>query len=323
MWILVIALIELGRIWLVITTVQKTLFFGNDSYWSAALILIADWFCLSVLTQVLNVFWPYYPSQYLRNNSWLGNWLRKRIRFQTVFWKDHVLDPNTKYIFASHSHGVLSTLQLLTFMFHDNDPRWGNIPANTVSTIGSELMIFPLTNLICRLLGARSISNLDAMLETEQHVSIVPGGAKEMSLCQCNTKDRVYILKRTGFLKRAYKLKRPVVPMITMDNYQMYKIYAGPVWLQEFGLKQLNYGFPIFAFGSWGTIVPLPSTVKSFVLPPFTAEENESEEDYITRYYDGLRELTKTFGVLLRLIEPDKLATHVFITKLDRQAHSE
>jgi hypothetical protein len=318
MWILIIALIEIGRIWLVIRTVQKTLFFGNDSYWTSGLILLADWFCLSVLSQVLNAFWPYYPSKYLRHDSWLGNWLRKKVRFLTIFYQDFTLEPNTKYIFASHSHGVLATLQLLTFMFHGNDPLWGNIPENTISTIGSELMIFPLTNLICRLLGARSISrqSLDVMLQSDKHISIIPGGAKEISLCQCNTKDDLYILRRDGFLKLAYKSKRPVVPMITMDNYSMYNIFAGPISLQKFTLKHLNYGFPILAFGSWGSIAPLPTTVKSFVLPPFTAKEDELIENYIARYYDDLNRLTKTFGVTLHLIDPSDLFIHLLSHKL-------
>jgi hypothetical protein len=322
MWILIIALIELGRIWTVVRMVQYTLFFGNTGYWTIALIISADWFCMSVLSRVLNVFWPYYPSTYLRRNSWLGNWLRKRIQFKHVFLQGaDVLDPLEKYIFASHSHGILSTAQLLTFMLYNDEFPWKSIPDNTISTVGSELLIFPLTNLICRLLGALSIStqSLETILLTGKNVSIVPGGAKEMSLCIRNNKDTLYILQREGFLKLAYKHKRPVVPMITMDNHTMYKIYPGPSWLEKFTLKHLNYGFPIFALGTWGTIVPLQSAhVLNVVLPAFWAKEEETVEHYIERYYQGLRDAVKGFGITLNLVKPQELEIQLSIEQILR-----
>ena len=322
MWILCIALVELARIWLVVRMVQYTLFFGNTSYWTIALIVAADWFCMSVMSQVLNAFWPYYPSDYLRRDSWLGNWLRKRIHFQSeLFGGD--LDPSVKYIFASHSHGILSTVQLLMFMLYTDDSVLKTIPANTVSTIGSELMIFPLTNLICRLLGARSISpkNLEEALKSDQHVSIVPGGAKEISFSRCDTKNELHILKREGFLKLAYALKKPVVPILTLGNWCMYNVYSGPVWLQKFCLKHLNYGFPVFALGWYGTIVPHHTAfVRNLILAPVVVKEGETEREYIDRYYDGLFKIAKEYNIDLHLVSPDNIGAYLHIEQLRKES---
>ena len=313
MWILFIAVVETLRLWLLVRAAQQSVLFGSTAWWTWCVVLFADWFCMSVLCRVLNEFWPFYPSDWMRRRWWLGPWLRARVRLQVEMEKPETkLNASEPYIFASHSHGILSTAQMFLFMFWTPDTVLGELPKNTISMVGSELMVFPLTNLICRLLGSTCISerHLAAAMLESRPLLITPGGAKEMSLVARDGKGTVHILKRTGFLRLALQNRRPVVPLLTFGNHSMYRASRGPAWLCHFSLRQLNYGFPLFALGEWNSIVPLPdSSVKVVVLEPILPQEDELLPALVDRYYQHLVEVAQTHGVKLVLVEPNDLDT--------------
>ena len=296
MWIVLIAVIEIIRFYIVLTTLQQqglfTGWLGIVLYW------IVDWLFFYVVLEVLNHYLHIFPFEKWRRNSALGNWLRRRIRL-TVRTLDNSPVPEHA-VYAIHSHGIIATGQLLAFMMYPEDcPELGNPGPTVTATVSSQLWMFPLTSLVCRMLGARSISEFKTLVAAGRPVSINPGGAKEISLAAGDTDHSIDILERIGFLKLCYEFKRPVVPIFVIGNHTMYKIFQHPrlARIQRMFFQLVGYGLPIIALGSYGSIVPKAGASTQLLRLPTVLPENfESESEMINSYYVELQRIAKEEG---------------------------
>lgn len=311
MWILFITLIEVLRFAFVLSFVRDSTGLFRGSLGIVGF-LVVDWVFFFILLPLL---FRYYPLPRLSVGNALGKWLRARVHLRIQLSTPDQLDlvENQPYIFACHSHGVIATAQLLTFMLRATEfPSLGTYSQSTISTVSSQLWALPLTNLVCRILGARSVSSLHSLIEQGNPVVISTGGAPEISLTQYDTPNRLHILKNTGFLTECFIKKRPIVPLLTLDNYSMYhtpNVLTGFQW-QSLSLRWLGYGMPIFAFGAYGTIVPL-STAKVTIVqfPAFSARNDEENfESYVDRYYDALTRFCENSNIELVLVDKQDLS---------------
>lgn len=305
MWILLIFLIELARFIIVLSYIQAsghftgilgTLAFG-----------VADWLFFFV---VLPVLWHYIPLPRFKPGNALGKWIRgqfAQLSFDTSETAPE-LAPDQPYVFACHGHGVLATTQLLMFMLPPEDiPGLGGYHRRAISTVSSQLLAMPLTSIVCRALGAVSISHFNNLLSHGQPFVLSPGGAPEISLVQFDTANTLHIHKRTGFLLQCFLKQRPIVPLLTFGNHTMYRTPSFLRSVQWFFYKVIGYGMPMPAFGAYNTIVPRRSSCVSVVrLPTFLpASEEENFESYTKRYYDALSEAALQRNVNLVLVNSE------------------
>lgn len=293
MWIALVACIEVLRIWLVLSALRQQALFVGWSGFVAYVIL--DWFFFYVVLAVADAYFPLFPNINWRKNTRLGNFLRRRIK---MTFRSLDQEPVPKpAVFACHSHGVMATGQLLAFMMYPEDcPELDNAAASTTAVISSQMWMFPLTSVICRLLGARPVTEFEALVKSGTPVVSSVGGTKEMSLTVQDRPGLVHIRKHTGFLKICYAHERPVVPLVVLGNHTLYDIVKHPLLesIQRFHSRLLGYGMPIVALGAYCTILPKNgASVQVLRLPVFRRLGDEILMDYAERYYTSLVECVK------------------------------
>lgn len=305
MWILIIFLIEAIRFITVLSYIQASGHFTGIL--GTLTFIVVDWLFFFV---ALPVLWHYVPLPRFKPGNALGEWIRgqfTQLSFDTTENAPELV-PDQSYVFACHGHGVLATAQLLMFMLPPTDiPGLGGYHRRAVSTVSSQLLAMPLTSIVCRALGAVSISHFNNLVSHGQPFVLSPGGAPEISLVQFDTADTLHIHKRTGFLLQCFLKKRPIVPLLTLGNHTMYRTPSFLRPVQWFLYKTIGYGMPMPAFGEYGSIVPQRSSRVSIVrLPTFLpASEEENFDAYTKRYYDTLIEAASQRNVGLVLVDSE------------------
>lgn len=303
MWIALVACIEILRFWLVLSALrQQSLFVGWTGFVAYA---VLDWLFFYVVLAVADAYFPLFPNTNWRKNTRLGNFLRRRVN---MTFRNLDQEPVPKpAVFACHSHGVMATGQLLAFMMYPEDcPELGNAAASTTSVISSQMWMFPLTSVVCRLLGARPVSEFEALVKSGTPVVSSVGGTKEMSLTAQDTAEMIHIRKHTGFLRICYNYDRPVVPLVVLGNHTLYDILKHPLLesLQRFHSRLLGYGMPIVALGAYGTILPKSgASVQILRLPAFRKLGDETVADYTERYYKSLVDYAMRDATTVVLVE--------------------
>jgi hypothetical protein len=119
------------------------------------------------------------------------------------------------------------------------------------------LFTSPLFRLWSRLTGTPGSADKSSMINymtkkkdgrQNNHLALPPGGFEEATLT-CRNKDRVYIKKRTGFVKLALQHGYNIVPVYTFGENQTYDNIQGMwnfrLWLNKLGIPA------IVVFGSW------------------------------------------------------------------------
>ncbi len=306
MWILVVTSIELIRFCCVLGALRYQGLF--EGWFGFATYLVLDQLFFFVVLEVVDHYFHIFPSEKWRQNTRLGNYLRKRINF-SVQTLDNSEIPEPAF-FACHSHGILATAQLLAFMMYPKScPELGDFGAHTISMVSSQMWMFPLTSVVCRLLAARPVSELKNLVATGNSVVELPGGTTEMAISCLDTATKLHIVMRVGFLKLCYEQKRPIVPILVLGNYTMFDIVTHPIleWIQGTNSAILGYGLPILALGTYGSILPKAgASVQLLRLPTVRPDPGVSEKDFIRQYYEALSTAASERGIQLVTCIPEQ-----------------
>ena len=159
--------------------------------------------------------------------------------------------PHQPLLYAVHPHGAFclgwSALFCSKIM---ND-------AKVQFCFSPVLFTSPLFRLWSRLTGTPGSADKSSMInymmkkkdgKQRNHLALPPGGFEEATLT-CRNKDRVYIKKRTGFVKLALQHGYNIVPVYTFGENQTYDNIQGMwnfrPWLNKLGIPA------IVVFGSW------------------------------------------------------------------------
>ena len=159
--------------------------------------------------------------------------------------------PHQPLLYAVHPHGAFclgwSALFCSKIM---ND-------AKVQFCFSPVLFTSPLFRLWSRLTGTPGSADKSSMInymmkkkdgKQRNHLALPPGGFEEATLT-CRNKDRVYIKKRTGFVKLALQHGYNIVPVYTFGENQTYDNIQGMwnfrLWLNKLGIPA------IVVFGSW------------------------------------------------------------------------
>jgi 1-acyl-sn-glycerol-3-phosphate acyltransferase len=127
----------------------------------------------------------------------------------------------------------------------------------------------------CGVLPA-SRRNSERVLESGHHILVYPGGSFE-AFRKFSDRRQLSLGHRTGFLRQSLKLKKPIVPIVSVGAHEtLFVLARGHKLAERLGLRKLLrvdvlplwLGLP-FGVG-WGPLpnIPLPSKIKLEVLPP-------------------------------------------------------
>ena len=135
-------------------------------------------------------------------------------------------------------------------------------------------------------------------LDNGRSLVVLPGGEAEQIRTQ-NSKERVYLSRRKGFIKLAMRKNVPVVPVYVFgssDAYSTSSFLIGPrMWLQ----KKFAICIP-FAFGFCGSLFcPLPNQTTIVFGKPLSFKVKEigmpTDEELNKAHSLFCKELTRTF----------------------------
>jgi 1-acyl-sn-glycerol-3-phosphate acyltransferase len=136
----------------------------------------------------------------------------------------------------------------------------------------------------CGVLPA-SRRNAEKVLEAGHHTLVYPGGSLE-AFRKFSDRRQLSLGERTGFLKQSLKLRKPIVPVVSVGAHEtLFVLARGNALAERLHLRKylrvdvlpLWLGLP-FGFG-WGPFpnIPLPSKIKLEVLPPIRLWEELGE----------------------------------------------
>ena len=193
-------------------------------------------------------------------------------------------------LYAVHPHGAFCL-------------GWSVLFCSKIMDVGKVRFCFspvlftsPLFRLWSRLTGhpgSASKASMIGYMKKKKTLALPPGGFEEATLT-CRNKDRVYIKKRTGFVKLALKHGYTLCPVYCFGENQTYNNIQGlwnyRLWLNKLGLPA------IFVFGSWlGPLLPKRDdrgirivVGEPIVLPTLSDPSREDVQHWHNKYIAGL-----------------------------------
>lgn len=217
--------------------------------------------------------------------------------------KSFQMSGNTKikegrYIFMWHPHGVFST----SLFFH-TCTSITNAPTpirNAKAVAFNGLRWFPFVNEIFSELLDMVYSDYDSMKQTlvnDLSISLCPGGMREMLY-----EDSAILLRRRGIFKMALETGTPLVPILSIGETSLSKIYTLPQWIQD-SLKSYD---ACISIPTYNTIIkymnmlytPLKDPINSIIGEPILVEKVDTPtekqiSDLRTTYIESLKLMYK------------------------------
>eukprot|EP00045_Choanoeca_perplexa_P014572 m.172597 g.172597 ORF g.172597 m.172597 type:complete len:792 (+) comp16722_c0_seq1:196-2571(+) len=240
-------------------------------------------------------------------HHWMFDELISYFDFDLFNHNSKPLNPNHRYLFGFHPHGVLP----ISIGFVQNNEKWrraftGIEPAPLTSSI---LHHVPLMRDFLQLVGGGDVSKqgIAATMDRAKSVVLVPGGQQEMIHTSSSAKTVTVCAKHKGFIKLVFQLaaasEEPfhLVPMFNFGENKILDNIPVPVAWQEASVKKLRAN--VF-FGPWGWLglpgIPRPSTMRLAVaqaiqVPRIAQPTAEDVAVLHGRYMSSLQEVYQAY----------------------------
>lgn len=220
--------------------------------------------------------WPWFRRSVARLLTWSAtDYLQYTLQYASPDVEELVKHSDSPALFCGHPHGVVAIGSLchLTALNQDNE-RWLSV----VPCVHGYIFNTPLVREFALWFGARDVTrdNIERLL-TEENVSVylTPGGTREMI-------DPTVVQRRhTGFLRIAFKLQRPVFPVLHRGQEAVFPHYSN-AWLdraRDLLCDWTGYPFPSFFLG------PFRAPLSTVIYAPLQPAAYESEEAFVDAYY--------------------------------------
>lgn len=213
--------------------------------------------------------------------SWLWLWWCRYFTLETVV--EEPLDAaNRPHIFASFPHGMFPIGPWLSLGVASRA-----LPgARMCGVLASVLLRTPLLRHLYFSLGLRAADSKSIKhIITREHAScqIIVGGIAEMFMADDPRYERVYLRRRTGFVRLAIKNGTPLVPVFYFGASRTLSKFS-PAWLEQVSrkLKISLLGF----YGRWYVPVPYARPIKMAVgraieVPAPAGENGEPSDEQV------------------------------------------
>ena len=209
-------------------------------------------------------------------------------------------------LYLWHPHGMTASSPYVHCVV--NSARDENIVLSTLS-IWFKIPIFRELITLFKLIDS-NYETLKANLENNKSVSLVLGGVEEMFYIE-EKKLTLVLNKRKGYLRLALETKKPLIPVITYGENELYQPSEDSVntWLNKILKKNFNIMTPLVSMESlkrWTMLNEKPlDEVSTHVGEPILPLENDTMETLKERYKTALEDLfnkTKPDGYTLNII---------------------
>ncbi|KAI9006090.1 diacylglycerol acyltransferase [Gaertneriomyces semiglobifer] len=225
--------------------------------------------------------------------------------FNATLVKTAELDPNGRYIFAYHPHGIFCYGLLPNFVLKNRFPKMFGKLKVRLTTLDLNFWL-PVWREISMGFGttsvsARGLKNLLTKVKGGKGVGavIVVGGADE-ALLSYPGKNDIILNKRKGFIKLAIQTGSSLVPTYTFgENDMFYQVtkesFPFLYEIQQELRKYLTFALPIY-WGRYGLLFPrrvrLTTVVGRPIHVPQNPEPSREEVDKVhAEYTQALVEL--------------------------------
>jgi hypothetical protein len=207
---------------------------------------------------------------------------------------DKTATPPTPTFFAIHPHGAFCMGWSILFC-HE-------LMGHVRFCFAPYLFASPFFRIFCRLTGrpgsASRPSMSHYMAKGDESIALPPGGFEEATL-SCTTVDRVFIKKRTGFIKLCLKYGMPVRPIYVFGEKGVFWNVQG-LWKLRLSINR--YGFPTIL--PWGhplfalvpkTTVPLTIVIGEPLVLPKIVDRDPTKEEVTMWHAKYMAALTRIF----------------------------
>ena len=208
---------------------------------------------------------------YFRTRDKLDRWgcgmdfwkhLRRAMNGKIIMDGKHKPDTANKYIFAYHPHGafpmtlawLLNSTEFRLYYNIDNNRECEGLKDMQI-LMSSLAFYMPFVREMCIGAGGKEITKeiLSDTLKVNKHVVLCPGGVAEMYLTPSANREDKKILnistKHKGFIKYAIKYGRPVIPILSFGEQELFTVTKWSSSLEDLLRKRIDgrLTFPWFS----------------------------------------------------------------------------
>lgn len=253
-----------------------------------------------ILPNVLlaGVYFAYRPQESKSFKHW-KTWDYFRTTFFPIRVVGYETPIETIRIYAIAPHNVFPVSVIFQFIL--------NAPFDYVTVVVTSLLFWiPIVREFTCLAGCVPANSADivSLLDRGKSVLITPEGTR--SVLHHNEPDGVMrVLRgipgesepRKGFIRCAVGSARhaqiQIIPVYASGERELYTVYNGfkPLrWLQQRMLSTYRYGWPVFAFGWWGTPWPKAKPITIYFGKPIAVGKREVD-DIFKEYCNAMETL--------------------------------
>jgi len=246
-----------GLVHILSTTILAAYLTGSMVLYTALAVVVG-----TVFLPRAPLLWPAFK------HGWMFRCWRQYFSFRAIIHGQ--LDPNTHYLHACFPHGVapygiMLGGSVLPRIFPNCAPCYG---------ISSSMMFrIPIYRHVMTWLGCEpaTSSNFKALLKRGS-CAVVVGGLAEMYM-QDESRERILLKSRKGFIRVALETGSPLVPSYYFGNTKLMSVVASP-FIQRWS-RRLRFAF-MLAYGRWFLPVPYRVPVMLAMGKPIPVERRET-----------------------------------------------
>jgi len=211
-------------------------------------------------------------------------------------------------IFAFHSHGQIAIGQMHAFVFGKAEGKLKEFVDCTIPYVSRAFFKIPVVKQFVMMLGCRDVSgeNLNKHVKNEKtkHIALTVGGAREIMYSpKSKSNGLLTIVRRKAFLRLAYRNKISVVPILVDEKEASYNTLFQGTKFQMYMLNLISYPFPSMMYSNMILLPKRNNLTDIFVGREVIPLNRETEEEYISRYYEHLVMLAQKHKLQLKFID--------------------
>jgi len=214
--------------------------------------------------------WPYYIEE---NPMW--KYWRGYFSFHLVIPDSLIEEPNTRFIFSEHPHGIFPMGQWMSqSIYRKCFPNWRYCKGVTTDSCLKAPVIRQLYGWY-GLISAKRESMEEQLIN--YNIAVIPGGIAEMYYSKMD-EEILFLQERKGFLRIALTEGCDIIPCYVFGNNQILKRISTGNGLLEKASRKLRTTIT-WVYGYYGTPIPYRHQIVLAFGSPVKVKKNENPSD--------------------------------------------
>jgi hypothetical protein len=200
------------------------------------------------------------------------------------------IDPNRSYLFVLAPHGIMPFNWMIPCTL-ESDRQPVALGARLIYKIPGLREIYSIYSV------EGSPENFKAIIDSNNHAAVLPGGVGEMILTEPGRRIKV-VCKNKGYMKLALQFGLPIVPIFALGENNQWIQKRAPAFISNFIMKLTGGTYPFFPWGSFGCILPNQTPVihlfcEPLEIPKIDAPTREEIQFHHERVYKSMSDAIK------------------------------